>query len=68
MWHKLVSSVLILAPLQFLLASAGPATNQLVIKPNNPLIWYHGRWDEYDGSWWLVNLPFICYLFIVVYP
>ncbi|KIM25822.1 hypothetical protein M408DRAFT_204691 [Serendipita vermifera MAFF 305830] len=28
------------------------AASSNVIYPNNPLIWYHGRWDKGYGSWW----------------
>ncbi|KIM32699.1 carbohydrate esterase family 2 protein [Serendipita vermifera MAFF 305830] len=28
------------------------ATASNVVYPNNPLIWYHGRWDSSYGTWW----------------
>ncbi|KAG8934744.1 hypothetical protein FRC02_009325 [Tulasnella sp. 418] len=34
------------------LASSSGSQKLQVIKPNNSKIFYHGRWDEFRGTWW----------------
>ncbi|KAG8967119.1 hypothetical protein FRC03_010674 [Tulasnella sp. 419] len=45
-----ILSVAVAAPTPEELASSSAA--QKVIKPNNDKIFYHGRWDEFRGTWW----------------
>lgn len=54
----MVSLVTTLLSLVTFIATVAEATVPNVVHPNDPNIWYHGRWDSGQGTWWYVLTSF----------
>lgn len=58
----------LLLPAMATIVPAGHPPSTLTIQNDNPLIYYHGRWDASPGTWWCVAQYEDCFCFWYEYP